>query len=243
MLKLATKFAPEPAAFERAHRVGYRCAEIFLDARVLANRHDWLPVARHYPFEYVVHFPNRVGSDGNILDQAVDVYRQLGCRCLVIHQPMYDAHREALLQREPSLVFAVENHNLDHDGLHRWAERNTGLALDVEHLWMYTLRDAPLQQLLEMVSRFLEAHAGRTHHVHLPGYLPGYREHRPMYCAREMIFPVLSLLARSSFSGLIVSEVDLEYQNDEELRMDVLLFDAWRARHANPNVLPKLLQE
>jgi hypothetical protein len=49
-----------------------------------------------------------------------------------------------------------------------------------------------------------------------------------MYCAREMIFPALSLLAEARFEGLVVSEVNLEYQNFEELHMDVLLFDVWR---------------
>ena len=65
-------------------------------------------------------------------------------------------------------------------------------------------------------------------HIHLPGYWPGFQEHRPMYCAREMIFPVLSLLADARFEGLVVSEVDPAYQNLSELHMDVLLFEAWR---------------
>lgn len=47
-----------------------------------------------------------------------------------------------------------------------------------------------------------------------------------------MIFPVLSLLADAGFEGLVVSEVNPEYQNANELRMDVLLFDTWRSQHA-----------
>jgi hypothetical protein len=46
-----------------------------------------------------------------------------------------------------------------------------------------------------------------------------------------MVLPVLSLLAGAGFEGLIVSEANLEHQNPEELRMDVLLFDVWRQRH------------
>jgi hypothetical protein len=52
-----------------------------------------------------------------------------------------------------------------------------------------------------------------------------------MYCARELVFGVLSLLADARFEGLVVSEVSLEHQNPAELRMDVLLFDAWREKH------------
>jgi hypothetical protein len=53
-------------------------------------------------------------------------------------------------------------------------------------------------------------------------------EHRPMYCSREMVLPILSLFAESRFAGLIVSEVRAEFQNANDLRMDVLLFNAWR---------------
>ena len=73
--------------------------------------------------------------------------------------------------------------------------------------------------------------ADKLRHVHLPGYLPGFPEHRPMYCARDMVFGVLALLAEFRFEGLIVSEVNAEYQNPNDLRMDVLLFETWRDQH------------
>ena len=49
-----------------------------------------------------------------------------------------------------------------------------------------------------------------------------------MYCSRDMVFAVLSLFERYRFSGLVVSETELAYQNPIDLRMDVLLFDRWR---------------
>jgi len=164
------------------------------------------------------------------LRQTVALYQGLDSRCLIIHEPMYERHAEALLRLDPRLRLAVENHNLPPDGFARWAERFPGLTLDVEHLWKFTLRDAPLPALLGAVRDFLARYAGKLHHVHLPGYLPGYREHRPMYCAREMVFPVLEMLEEVAFEGLIVSEANPEYQNANELRMDVLLFDTWRDR-------------
>jgi len=133
-----------------------------------------------------------------------------------------------LLRLEPTLRLAVENHTLTPDGLTKWAEESTGLALDVEHLWKFTLRDVPLEKMLDRLRSLLEKYGDKLRHVHLPGYWPGLPEHRPMYCARDMIFPVLSLLAHAGFEGLVVSEVDIEYQNAHELRMDTLLFDAWR---------------
>jgi hypothetical protein len=52
-----------------------------------------------------------------------------------------------------------------------------------------------------------------------------------MYAARELVFGVLSLLAEHKFGGLVVSEVDLDYQNPLDLEMDVLLFHRWRQKH------------
>jgi sugar phosphate isomerase/epimerase len=231
MLKLATKFVPETDALETAHRAGFRYAELWLDAAVLADRQNVLHRTRHYPFGYALHAPNRLDLAPHTLESAVSLYRDLDCRCMVIHQPSYDRHHEALLRLEPELRLAVENHKLTLEGFVAWAERNGGLALDVEHLWKYTLHDAPLSELLAQVRTFLDRFAAKLRHVHLPGYWPGFAEHRPMYCSREMILPILSLLAEAGFEGLVVSEANPEYQNAHELRMDVLLFDAWRERH------------
>lgn len=237
MLRLATKFVPEPAALETAYSAGFRHAELWLDAAVLARWQEVARLAGDYPNGYALHFPNRLDLAPETLEQTVALYRSLNSRCLVIHQPMYDRFREALLRLEPGLRLAVENHRLTPEQFLGWAERNSGLALDVEHLWMLTLGDGPLRQLLDQLRAFLERFGDKLLHVHLPGHWPGLGEHRPMYGAREMVFPVLSLLAEFGFDGLVVSEANPEYQNYPELRMDVLLFDAWRQEHRPPGRL------
>ena len=234
MLRLATKFAPELSALETAYRAGFRHAELWLDAAILARWPDVVRLAGSYPNGYALHFPNRLDLAPEVLEQTVALYRGLGCRCLVLHQPMYDRFREPLLRLEPELRLAVENHRLTSEQFLGWAERNSGLALDVEHLWMLTLGDGPLEQLLDHTRAFLEQFGDKLLHVHLPGHWPGLAEHRPMYGAREMVFPVLSLLAEFGFDGLVVSEANPEYQNYPELRMDVLLFDAWRQQYGPP---------
>ena len=230
MLRLATKFAVQPSALETAYQAGFRHAEVWLDRSVLDDWRTILAQASSYPNGYALHFPNQLNIAEETLQNAVNLYRALGSRCLIIHQPMYDKFREPLLRLDPELQFAVENHVLTPEGFEAWAEKNIGLTLDVEHLWKFTLRDAPLEKLLERVRSFLNQHGSKLRHVHLPGYWPGFPEHRPMYCSREMILGVFSLLSEASFEGLVVSEVDPEYQNPHELRMDVLLFDAWRGR-------------
>jgi sugar phosphate isomerase/epimerase len=231
MLRVATKFLPELEAFETAYRAGFHHVELWLDATILANWQAVAQLARSYPNGYVLHFPNRLDLSPETLDQALALYRELACGCMVIHQPQFDRYSHALLRLEPALRLAVENHKLTPEGLNAWAERNPGLALDVEHVWKYTLRDGSLDQLLGQVRDLLTRFGDKLRHVHMPGYWPGLDEHRPMYCARELVFPVLSLLAEAGFEGQIVSEVNPDYQNPNDLRMDVLLFDTWRRLH------------
>jgi sugar phosphate isomerase/epimerase len=231
MLKFASKCAPEPAALDQVYRAGFRHTELWLDAAVLADWPTALRYAQDFPLSYALHFPNSLNLAPETLEHTVALYRGLAARCVIIHQPMFDRYGETLLRLDPALALAIENHNLTPEQFDRWAERSPWLTLDVEHLWKYTLRNAPLDALLRRVSELLTARGGKLRHVHLPGYWPGMDEHRPMYCSREMIYPVLSLLSDAGFAGLVVSEVAMIHQNAEELRMDVLLFDAWRRQH------------
>ena len=125
----------------------------------------------------------------------------------------------------------MENHRLSREGFREWGERNAGLTLDVEHLWMFTLKDAPLDELLEATRDCLARFGDKVRHVHLPGYWPGFAEHRPMYCSRELVFPVLSLLEEFGFGGLVVSEANEAYQNANDLAIDVLFVETWRQGH------------
>jgi sugar phosphate isomerase/epimerase len=228
VLRFATKFVPQRVKLENAYQAGFRHAEIWLNDALLA---DWDGVARlagDYPFEYALHFPNAPAPTAVTLAGAVALYRRLGCRCMVIHQPLFDRCAADLLRLEPGLRLAVENHKLSPQGFGEWADRNPGLALDVEHLWKFTLADAPLESLRRHVRSVLSSYRDKLRHVHLPGYWPGFMEHRPLYCARDMAFPILSLLAEHDYDGLVVSEANAEYQTAQELRMDVLLFEAWR---------------
>jgi hypothetical protein len=231
MLKLATKLAPDFNCLDTAYRAGFRHAEIWLDGRILEDWRAVLQRTRHYPFGYALHFPNRPELSDEALHGCVELYRGLNCRTMVIHQPMFDRYAGELLQQEPSLCLAIENHNLTPAQLEAWAERSSALTLDVEHLWMFTYPGASLSELHERLGSLLQRWGAKVRHVHLPGYWPGCETHRPMYCGRDLVFGTLSLLAEHHFDGLIVSEANMEYQNRVELQMDALLFEAWRQRH------------
>lgn|GEM_PF-794041 len=244
MLKLASKCAPEANALKNATQAGFRHVELWLNDTLLADWEGVAHVVRQFPVSCALHFPNQLELAHATLRQAVALYRELSCSCLVIHQPMYDRYHETLLHLAPELCLAVENHKLSQQGLADWAYCSPALTLDVEHLWKFTLRDAPPEKLIDEVEKLLGRYARKLRHIHLPGYWPGLPEHRPMYCAREMILPVLSVLARARFDGFVVSEVDVNYQNRNDLRMDVMLFEAWRDQHLqSSSVAASLLLE
>jgi hypothetical protein len=229
MLTLATKFRPdETQAFNTAHRAGIAGVEFWLNAALLVNWASIAAMARKYPFRYVLHFPNDGVLDAAAVENVARLYNELNCRTMVIHRPMYDQYAKRLLTVAPSLRLAVENHGLDAAGFHRWAAENRWLTLDVEHVWMSTLRDAPLEDLLACLDQFLSQHGEKLCHVHLPGYQIGGREHRPMHYGAEMATAVLGLLTTYGYSELVVSEADTEYQILDELRQDVAMFENWR---------------
>ncbi len=232
MLKQATKFVPVRHAFETAWRAGFRYAEFWLDGKLLDDWENVAATALDFPLDYALHFPNRSNLTDEQLTCCVRLYEALQCQAMVIHVPMLERYGETLKQLKPDLVLAVENHKLDPAGFADWAEANEFLTLDVEHAWKFTLEDGPLETTLEHIQKFLDQHADKLRHVHMPGYVPnyasGYDEHRPMYCSRELVYAVFSMLQQVDYSGLIVSEVNAEFQNELDLRMDRLLFDRWR---------------
>jgi sugar phosphate isomerase/epimerase len=243
MLKLATKFRPDdPHAFDIASRAGYRAAELWLSGKLLTDWQKLASNASKYSFFYALHFPNHGVLLPDKLENVARLYRALNCRAMVIHQAMYDQYGQTLLALEPSLCLAVENHDLAATKFDRWVARNRWLTLDVEHVWKHTLQDSPLETLLSFLEKFLLQHGGKLRHVHLPGYQVGNRDHRPIHYGEEMATAVLSLLADRGFSELVVSEADAEYQNLDELRQDVAMFERWSRRCSSQGaVVPGLV--
>ena len=234
MLQLATKFAPVRESFELAWQAGFPAAELWLDRSVLEREADVVSLARQYPFRYGLHFPNRTDLSDEHVHAVVRLYRELDCRALVIHEPMARKFAGPLVELHPQLCLAVENHYVRPDDFLSWYRRQPGVALDVEHLWMLTMGDVTVEAVLKEVDQLLAADPGRLQHVHLPGYVPGYLEHRPMYCNRDLVWGIWDRLEQIGFDGLIVSETSLEYQTAENLRMDRLLFESWWKQRIAP---------
>lgn len=233
MFQLATKLKPSREGLEAAEQAGLSAVEFWTDASTLEGQAQLAALVGDFEFQVVVHFPNRGQLSHEHLSNAVQLYEALSCEAMVIHQPMFAKYGEDLLALSPSLRLGVENHRLSVEQFGLWAESNRWLTLDVEHLWKFTLGDCPLSELDAALKEFLAKFGHKLAHVHLPGYLPGCEEHRPMYCSRDMIMVVLSSLADAGFEGLVVSEVNAQFQNVHDMGMDVLLVDRWRQLRAS----------
>lgn len=235
MLKLSTKFAPELSGFELAWEAGYRYAEFWLDQKILQNLDDTIRLSKSYPFGYALHCPNQLDLSQQTLENLTILYRETRASCLIIHDLQFARYSAWLKQLSPEMVLAVENHEFSWDQFMEWQDGYDFLTLDIEHLWLFTLQSGSLSEVCSRVRDFLGKSGPKLKHVHLPGYSPGNIEHRPMYCSRDFVFAMFDLLGEFDFQGLIVSEVEMQFQNPQDLLMDRLLFDRWR--HMKQDVL------
>lgn len=227
MFRLATKFLPEPAAFERAYMAGFRHAEFFLNADVLEGADDVIANARLYDMSYALHFPNKPGLNEAHLRACVKMFDELRASAIVLHPPMLRKYAEPLRAISRNLVLAVETMRVPRDEILSWVQQHQAVTLDMEHLWMFTMPGTPLAEFLSVVRSIFQNHSACVKHVHMPGYLPGQGEHRPMYTSREFCMGVFDILAEYKYDGLVVSEVNVPFQNSFELKMDVLLYENW----------------
>ena len=227
MLKLATKFLPERPAFKQAYDAGFRNAELYLNAAVLACVDDVVEISRDFEMNFALHFPNKPELNETHLRNCCRLADELDVSAVVIHEPMFRRYAELLRAIDPKIPLAIENQRVPADRLAAWVHEQGSVTLDIEHIWKFSLHDAPIEELFALVQGVFKRASACIKHIHMPGYLPGPTEHRPMYTSREFCMGVFDILADHNFVGLVVSEVDMPFQNHFELRMDTLLFERW----------------
>jgi len=234
-MQFSTKLEPIASKLDLAQQVGFEFAEFWITEAMLEDVDAILQVAQGRKMGYVIHFPNSGLLDGRALANAARLYRELSCQAMVIHEPMMRSCGSRLLGIDPDLRLCVENSMHRGDRLLNWAEQHDWLTLDVEHFWKFHLQDAPFSELLDRLRDFLDRYVVKIGHVHLPGYAPGHPEHRPAHHHAALACAVFDLLSERGYQHFIVSELDLPYQTERELRADVALFRDWTATAAASN--------
>jgi hypothetical protein len=228
MLKFATRAAPQAKRLDNAHRSGFQFVELTLAAKLVDNWKKIAATADSYELRYELHFPNRAPLTQQQLKKIAKLYRHLDCKAMVIHQPMFRLYSQEMADLVPGICLAVENHRLNPKNFWHWAETHQWLTLDVEHLWKYTLKQAPLPELLSVLKRFLEKHGTQLSRVHLPGYEPGGREHQPASFNPKLARKVFTALSKIDYQGLIVSETRPSMQKLKFLKNDVAMYKTWK---------------
>ena len=227
MLKIATKFLPELPAFKQAYDAGFRNVEIFLNTTVLERVDDVVSMSRGFDMDYALHFPNKPELDESHLRNCCRLADELNVSAVVIHEPMFRRYVESLTAIDSNIPLAIENQRVPAANLATWVQERGSVTLDIEHIWMFSLPEGTMEELFALVRDVFETASKCIKHIHMPGYLPGQGEHRPMYTSREFCTGVFDILADYDFAGLVVSEVDMQFQNEFDLRMDMLLFERW----------------
>lgn len=241
MFQFATKFSPGRKKIRRAWKAGFEAGEIALKKKHLERSEGVIENANLFGLRHVLHFPNREKLKPRHLRAFVRIYEALECPAAVIHQPMLDVYGEKLKElAEGSLVLAVENGREVGAAFRDWATRSEFLTLDLEHLWKNTLADCPFPRFEEFFDRFMAEFGSKVRHIHMPGYLPGSREHCPTYTNPELACSVWERLRRLDYRGFVVSELHPELRTADHLRKDILLFEQWKSQVEGPPSVGKV---
>ena len=228
MLNLATKFRPGRLEFEQAYAAGFRCAELYLSAEILEQVDDILAMAQQFDMRYAMHFPNKPVLGDQHLEAIARLFDGLSASAIVIHPPMLKRYQQAMRTIHSDIVLAEETMRVPLETFQEWVSDREAVTLDIEHVWKFTLHDAPMNELFRLIRSVFDRSADHIRHIHMPGYLPGQGEHRPMYTSREFCLGVFDILADFNFTGLVVAEVDMPFQNPHDLQMDRLLYERWQ---------------
>ena len=151
MLKLATKFLPEPHAFEQAFDAGFRNAELYLNTAVLEQADDVIAMARQFDMNYAMHFPNKPELSDRHLQACCRLFDELNASADVIHPPMLQRYGVAVKAIHPNIVLGIETMRVPPDQLVEWARQHQTVTLDMEHIWKFSLRDTPMEELFKLV--------------------------------------------------------------------------------------------
>lgn len=236
MFSLSTKFSPEATNFEKAVFAGYNAAELYTTPTRLMSWRSLSKIARSFELNYALHFPTVGKATYQTAEEMACLARDLNCNIVVVHEDHLEIAKEIKLIA-PEIQLAVENHFIHFNDLDTWLRTYGAATLDIEHLWKYTLHDCELSALLPVVQKLMHEHGEKIKHIHLPGYLPGQAEHKPMYCSRDMVLSIFDILHAEKYEGMVVSELNVPFQNEFELKMDRLLFESWQAKQPVPACL------
>lgn len=233
MYLFATKFSPEAANFEKAVFAGYQNAELYLTPTRLMSWRSLSKIARCYELNYVLHFPTIGKSSLQTCEDIVSLAHDINCKTITVHEDSLKV-AEYVQALDPQIQLAVENHSVTYEQLDAWIQSNDCITLNVDCLWKNTLQNCELSELRSVVRRLFHNYRDRFKNVHLSGNVPGSLSKPPLQFSQEMVFSILDILRAERYEGMVVSEIDVEFQTGENLERDLNVFRQWQSTRGIP---------
>lgn len=203
---LAAKSAPDEMIFEAIERAGIRAVEIYTNGDWLRKIPHILRTCAKFPFRYAIHAPEDIFEPEGLAAFA----RDLRAEVVVFHDIYWENEWERIAQafgKIPAKI-CIENTRSIHDPLKLIRRYGFYRCLDLEHLQMEC--NGVYEEPFVAVMR-------QARHVHLTGYTFGSKQwHTPVHYAPEHNRYLLGLLGQAGYSGFVVSEADVSFQNFEE---------------------------
>jgi sugar phosphate isomerase/epimerase len=216
-MKFGVKVAPEMQLLSIIKELDFRYVELYINKKLLNE--DSLDTAMRFNFEYILHSPIDFFDD-SVVDFAI----KLGSKTVVMHQRpeiQPEAFKKTVKRAKNfGVQVCAENSptGLDRSNVYyrlpitpedffKMKEQipELKLCLDVEH--------AMLAKLFPRMIRLVGKDIG---HVHITGYPPNY--HSPPFANRAMFEIAIRELKNVGFEGMVVAEMDVQYQTEDVFR-------------------------
>lgn len=205
---LAAKCRPNPILFDQVAQAGITGMELYLSAQIIEHPKEIARLCAKFPFKYAVHAPNDCHSPKTVRDIALAV----GAKVCVYHDIFWeDEWRETIAAFENSGVkICVENILDIHEPAKFERRYQTGRCLDLEHLQM-ECGGVYEEEFVPWIKK--------AHHIHLTGYSAGSSLwHTHLHFDPHHSAYMLSLIEKTGYEGLVVSEARVTTQTAEDFR-------------------------
>ncbi len=203
---LAAKCRPDEQLFEHVAQAGIKGLELYLSGPIIQRPKEILRLCAKYQFQYAVHAPNDRHAPKLVRDIAAGV----GAKVCVFHDIFWeDEWRETIAAFENSGVkICVENILGIHEPCKFERRFQTGRCLDLEHLQM-ECGGVYEEEFVPWIKQ--------ASHIHLTAYSAGSSLwHTHLHFDPHHSAYLLSLIDKSGYSGLVVSEARVSTQNAED---------------------------
>lgn len=215
---LGVKCAPDEKIFSDVCRAGLEVVELYLSKSLLGDVSAIINKCRNSPLRYAVHAPN----DGYGLDEVVELTREISAKVVVFHDVYWEDEWAVIIKRfkETAARLCIENTHSVHEPLKFMRRYGLGNCLDLEHAQM---------QCTGLYEKELINTMRKASHIHMTGYKYGTKLwHTHLHHSPGHSRYLLNLLEKAEYSGFLISEARVSFQNFTEFNKLKEFYERWK---------------